>query len=291
MDFLQEESFRIARDSDFFFQEAILDFVACRGRPFAYFKKDYLFKDGRWRGTYVDPVGPSDFRGVVIIGHSDYEMTTNDVLRLGAVAWPRAVFASNLMVSPVLHHILGVEYLPLGLSNPTNESEKHEIFGDWSLVRDVVLEKAPTHRPDRARVYANFDPLTAPEHRQKVAAVCEGLDHIEVGQMQVSKSGRIAYLRAMRDAGLVVCPRGNGPDTHRFYEALYVGAVPVVLTSSYAAKIASRLGLPHLAIQDWSELNDLASLRLRAASLRAQPCSLQWIRKSAWLERLESIVT
>jgi hypothetical protein len=291
VDFLQKEAVRLAQDSDFFFQEAILDFVARRGRPFSYFKKDYLFSDGTWRGAHVAPVSPSDFRAVVVIGHSDYELATSDALRLAAAALPRAIFASNLTVSPLVRKVFGADYLPLGLSNPTRESPKHEIFGDWSLVRDVALEAVAPQPPERARLYANFDPRTAPKHRQQVAAVCEELDHVEVGTIEVSKSGRLAYLRAMRDAGLVVCPRGNGPDTHRFYEALYVGAIPVVLKSSYAAQMASRLRLPHLTVAKWSALNDLAALRLRAARLRSQPCSLQWIRKSAWLERLENLVT
>ena len=290
MDYVQKEVVRIAQDSDFLFQEAILDFVLRRGRPFSYFKKDYLFKAGKWRDVDVSPLGLVDFRAVVIVGHSDYEMTERDVLRLAAVALPRAIFASNLTVSPAVRKILGADYLPLGLSNPTRESAKHEIFGDWSLVRDVALEAGPPSA-DRARLYANFDRRTAPEHRLEVAAVCEDLDHVEVGPMEVSKSGRLAYLRAMRDAGLVVCPRGNGPDTHRFYEALYVGALPVVLKSSYAAQMASHLGLPHLAVKKWSELSDLVGLRLQAATLRSRPCSLQWITKSAWLERLENIVT
>ena len=291
MDFLQKEVGRIAQDSDFLFQEEILNFVLRFGTPFSYFKRDYLFKAGTWRDVDVAPVGRVGRGAVVIVGHSDYEMTTRDVALLAALSLPRAIFASNLTAGPVVRKIAGADFLPLGLSNPTHESTKHEIFGDWTLVRDVALEEAPTYAADRARLYANFDPRTAPRHRTEVAALCDELEHVEVGIMEVSKTGRLAYLRAMRDAGLVVCPRGNGPDTHRFYEALYVGALPVVLKSSYAATIARRFRLPHVALARWSELKDLPTLRMRAADLRSRPCSLQWLRRTAWLQLLKGFDT
>lgn len=80
MDYVQKEVVRIAQDSDFLFQEAILDFVLLRGRPFSYFKKDHLFKAGKWRDVDVSPLGLVDFRAVVIVGHSDFEMTERDAL-------------------------------------------------------------------------------------------------------------------------------------------------------------------------------------------------------------------
>ena len=290
MDSLQKEAVQVANRSDYFFQEAILESVAGSGYPLEYHKRDFLFKPGKWRDVDVAPAHWSGRRAVIVVGHSDYELTAKDAVRLAALALPRAIFASNLTAGPLVRKILCADYLPLGLSNPTLETARHEIFGDWSLVRDVALEGALSPRPHEARVYANFDSRTAPEHRDQLAGICRELDHIDIGTIEVSQAGRLAYLREMRDAGLVLCPRGNGPDTHRFYEALYVGALPVVLSSSYAAKIANRFRLPHLALATWSELYDLENLRLRAATVRSERCSLEWITKSAWLAKFEELV-
>ncbi len=49
----------------------------------------------------------------------------------------------------------------------------------------------------------------------------------------------------------VACPRGNGTDTHRFWEALYRGSIPVVKESAWSRSIAE-LGLPLIQLSGWS---------------------------------------
>lgn len=47
-----------------------------------------------------------------------------------------------------------------------------------------------------------------------------------------AKLGREAYFEALFDSRFVLCPRGFGLATFRFYEALLAGAVPVVDTAA-----------------------------------------------------------
>lgn len=49
----------------------------------------------------------------------------------------------------------------------------------------------------------------------------------------------------------VACPRGNGTDTHRFWETLYRGSIPVVKESAWSKSIAE-LGLPLIQLGEWS---------------------------------------
>ena len=48
----------------------------------------------------------------------------------------------------------------------------------------------------------------------------------------------------------IAAPRGNGLDTHRFWEALYRGSLPVVIKSKWSQQIAS-LGIPVVEVEDW----------------------------------------
>ncbi len=66
------------------------------------------------------------------------------------------------------------------------------------------------------------------------------------------------YSRVAADYSFVAAPRGNGIDTHRFWESLYRGAVPIVLGSEWEEAL-SYLDLPHQAIQSWeaSHLDEL----------------------------------
>lgn len=60
-----------------------------------------------------------------------------------------------------------------------------------------------------------------------------------------------------------VCPRGAGQDTHRLWEALYLGSIPVVLKSPISTLYA---GLPVIELNSWDELS-LETLRTRSAAL------------------------
>ena len=49
----------------------------------------------------------------------------------------------------------------------------------------------------------------------------------------------------------VACPRGNGTDTHRFWETLYRGSIPVVKESRWSNSI-KEMGLPVLELREWN---------------------------------------
>jgi hypothetical protein len=48
----------------------------------------------------------------------------------------------------------------------------------------------------------------------------------------------------------VACPRGNGTDTHRFWETLYRGSIPVVKRDRWSESI-SNLGIPIIQLSTW----------------------------------------
>ena len=48
----------------------------------------------------------------------------------------------------------------------------------------------------------------------------------------------------------IAAPRGNGLDTHRFWEALYRGSYPVVIKSNWSRQV-SALGIPIVEIDNW----------------------------------------
>lgn len=51
----------------------------------------------------------------------------------------------------------------------------------------------------------------------------------------------------------VACPRGNGKDTHRFWETLYRGSVPIVISDSWSYNLLNS-GVPLIEVQSWDEL-------------------------------------
>ncbi len=61
------------------------------------------------------------------------------------------------------------------------------------------------------------------------------------------------YLLAVFTHRFVICPEGNGMDTHRTWESLYMGAIPVELKNNNNRFYED---LPILLIDDWEELTE-----------------------------------
>lgn len=59
------------------------------------------------------------------------------------------------------------------------------------------------------------------------------------------------YLRDLVHAKFVVCPEGNGRDCHRTWEALLMGAIPIIKHSTLDPLFEN---LPILLINDWKEV-------------------------------------
>jgi hypothetical protein len=142
--------------------------------------------------------------------------------------------------------------LPIGIGNPTWP------HGDLRVVRAVA--QSERHAPKQRLVFARFDPSTYPPR----LAVWEAL-RPSFPELDEAPPGAIPfkdYLAELARHRFAICPRGNGIDTYRVWESLYLGVVPVVERSTHTSHWAS-LGLPLLLIDDWREvtpefLNDQA---------------------------------
>lgn len=58
------------------------------------------------------------------------------------------------------------------------------------------------------------------------------------------------YCEEMARYKFVICPRGNGIDTHRVWETLYVGCIPIVIKH----RIYQDYTLPIIQVNDWTEV-------------------------------------
>jgi hypothetical protein len=68
------------------------------------------------------------------------------------------------------------------------------------------------------------------------------------GVQEYLQSKKIAHISSQFK--FIACPRGNGTDTHRFWETLYRGSIPVVKASNWSRLIA-QLGVPVMQLQKW----------------------------------------
>jgi hypothetical protein len=211
---------RLADNDELLTQDAILSGV--KKRPgVRYVKRDFLLRGGVWRGSREPGLLSSGSPRVLVVGHSDlaFGKFAFGMLRASG-SFHGTVWASNLTFN-----LPNVRPLPLGLTNDCDDSPAHRLFGNQNHFLDALEAKAGKN----PALYVNFNPETSKKHRLPLFNLASTLPNAQVGEIKISQEGRIRYLKQMRESGLVLCPRGNGLDTHRIWEAFSVGAVPVLL--------------------------------------------------------------
>ena len=76
-----------------------------------------------------------------------------------------------------------------------------------------------------------------------------------------TKSNHQDYIKKLGSSKFSICPIGNGLDTHRFWESLIVGTVPIVKKSDFIENFKNH-NLPILIVEDWRELNNFSEIDL-----------------------------
>ena len=112
-------------------------------------------------------------------------------------------------------------------------------------------------------------------------------ERIELDSWRTIQDSRLqsvsGYLQPKAHASLasmfqfIACPRGNGTDTHRFWETLYRGSVPVVKRSAWSQSI-SELGIPMVQIESWDFDEFITqSENMRPVSFNPERIPLLWM--------------
>jgi hypothetical protein len=222
--------------------------------PSNYHKMDVFYSGGRplsWRGRTCKP--PPTSETLIVTGHSDFPIVES-LLAL----YPRASWWGTNKQCARAHA------LPLGITNDTHESDLHPIYGNL----DIMVEVAAQPRAIRNLVYMNFAVGTYPSERQLVWDRFASLPWVTVGTPMATLEGRTAFLSDIRNHSFVLCPRGNGVDTHRLWETLYMGSIPIV---RWDIAHSDWTDLPIVFVRSWE---DVTEEFLRKEEVRIQ--NTQW---------------
>jgi hypothetical protein len=221
-----------------------------------------------WRGWcdsvfWADggPCGEMDFRGgEVVFCKIDEVMRFFEKLRLtrrriilitrqGCL--PCNSFKQIYLPSNVVHWFASnvtqahprVEALPLGLGSPDSST---------TLTARGILQRRGEGRDRPDWLYVNFRPETNPAIRGPIHDFFKsrGVDWISF-EAAGERGGNERFLNQILAHRFVLCPPGNGVDTHRMWEVMLAGAIPVVLRSQAMEPFRD---LPILFVDDYREV-------------------------------------
>ena len=133
---------------------------------------------------------------------------------------------------------------------------EHPIGVSYEYVRDEAAVAAHTREPPRERATPLLVSLNAwtDRGRRGKAAVNRDvvLRNLRANGWANTLLPPRTFIERLRSARFVAAPEGNGVDTHRVYEALATGAVPVV--EDHRGMRHKLRGLPVLWTRDYAEL-------------------------------------
>jgi hypothetical protein len=241
-----------------------------------YLKRDFLFVPGEWRGSRIQciPLAPWRFFDKnLVTGHSDI-MTTTRNLRWLKLMGVKHVFGTNTI--PVAGFSTS---LPLGLTNDCDDSPIHRILGDTSHILRAHQSTNFTSTYN-GTIYVNFTSANNHSVRARALGFVRQLENIVYGEMVFSESGRVQYLSSLRSNSFVLCPEGNGVDTHRLWETLYMGGIPIVVKTQYLSDILAIL--PVVQLNDWSELGNQKYLESEWHRVQNKKNDFNLLKLSYW---------
>lgn len=213
----------------------------------------------------IDRYGDLISATVLIFGNSDRDFFN---LKCNFPPSVKSVYLQNSHISNHFFHTL-----PIGIENL-----RHGRNGQKSLFKGDFLNKEKSQRI----LVGPFSPTHS--------------ERFELDAWKKIKHPRIQavseHLRPKNYAALasefkfIACPRGNGTDTHRFWEALYRGSIPVVKRSKWSQSI-NQLGIPMLELETW-DFEEFLVRSEATAFTRVNPKQIDSLWMSYWEKLLNS---
>ena len=193
---------------------------------------------------------------IVLVGDSDIDWPTPPSSQPRAV---KGMFVQNLLTG----HTDRIRVLPIGVEgwNYGRNGLPH-LYGRTHLLtpklrRMMIGPFANTHLERKKLIDARFvDKRLDKSEAKRISSLAQAL-----------KSSTSTH---------VLCPRGNGMDTHRFWESIYRGSRPVVLKSQWATALKSEVGTVFDTVDSFAESELVRLLETRTLTTRSQFSTTTW---------------
>jgi len=162
---------------------------------------------------------------------------TFDIKALKRISYfkPLRCYSQNLVINKK-----GFYFLPIGLEN--NKYQNHGDINDFKTLRKIKIQKI-------SRILYGFNVRNL--KRFQIINILKKLNTCD----ETKGWNSFIYRRILRRYMFVTCPEGNGIDTHRFWEALYLETIPVIKKNKIS-RFFVKANLPVLVLNNWSDLSN-----------------------------------
>jgi hypothetical protein len=226
-----------------------------------------------WRnnGHYIQ-----EKRKCLITSHSDYTVTDQ--------VYQQNKHRSNVWftVNKDCSH-QNLYALPLGITNYNTDGPIFKLYGNL----DQILEARQYSPYKKHLCYMNININTYPQQRVQIWNEFSKKDWVLCEQPQNTFEARANYLKKIAESKFTLCPRGMGIDTHRLWETLYLGSIPVVERSPVHDQWVD---LPILFIDSWDQVTK-EFLESSWTTMIQKTWNLEKLKLSYWKDFIQSTIT
>jgi len=137
--------------------------------------------------------------------------------------------------------------IPLGLQN-----SRYQLFGvvnDFKKLRIKKKKKIP-------KIFCSFNIGTNPSQRKPALKTLSKLSLTDVS----NGFSAYEYREKLNNYMFHACPEGNGLDTYRTWESLYLNVIPIVIKNNFYSQFTD---FPALILNDWSDLQSYTEFDLK----------------------------
>lgn len=157
---------------------------------------------------------------ILITGNSDYPITDEivNIAPKNIVKWYcQNALSNNQIICPI----------PIGMENKEECCRFGHGIGyiDRVTKKENIISNLNNNIPNKF-IYANFNITTNRQYRTKIKDFILNIEHIDWQEPNLSLK---EFFKRIQQYKMVLCPIGNGIDTHRLWEVLYCNRIPITI--------------------------------------------------------------
>ena len=218
---------------------------------------------------------------VLISGNSDYGITDDIINELpnNVIRW----YAQNALVN---HEKLIP--IPMGIENKLPSLREDHGIGYYERVelKETLLKRNIIKHPTK-KIYSNFNVDTNPHHRNQVKHICESSNHIYWETPNLSLE---TFFDNILDYEMIVCPAGNGVDTHRLWEVLYSNRIPITVKIGDYKIYELYEQLPIIILDSIEDLGNIEIINFKLMEIYSKTFNLETVDLNYWINKIKQTI-
>jgi hypothetical protein len=174
--------------------------------------------------------------------------------------------------------------IPIGLENKLESVRTGHGIGYYDRVneKEFLLSRQINKTPSK-KYYANFNISTNYDYRSKIKKICLESPHIDWEESNLSLT---SFFDKILDYEAIICPIGNGIDTHRLWETLYSNRIPIIIKVGNYKIYELYEKLPIIILENENQLYDETFLDNKLKKIKNNKYDMSLLDMSYWHQKI-----